>query len=278
MKLLERFWQPLVALTLVLSISVPSLATAQDTLDPFDDNIQEFLASLDIEVGPTETLWQDKEFVEFVSSYQNIEAEVRAIQESFVTIAHEALDLLEAGVQIEDRRVRDALELPRDLTDAELQEIKMELNSMRTELDNAAELFLSEDALLQEMGGIDGLFDMIELITLFDDYDEYDDYNYDDQLWVYAWADTYDAVEAGNIVTLMSEIEGPFSEEEVEVTWTQTYGPEVTWLNTDSPFNAAFIVPNYDTLGDEMYLEFEVTVKAGDQEDYSFVFVDLVMG
>ena len=281
MKLFARFWQPFVALSLVLSLCAPAIATAQDTLDPFDDNIQEFLTSLGIKVGPTETLWQNKEFVEFVSSYQKIEAEAHSIQESFVAIANEALDMLESGVAINDKRVRDALDLPDDLSDEDLAEIRMELADMRAELNDASEAFLSENLFLDEIGGVDGLFDMIQLVSMFRDYE--DEYSYDDSytdgsLWVYGWADTYDAVEAGNIVTLMSEVDGTFSDDQVEITWEQTAGPDVIWLNTDSKYNAAFIVPQYDTLGDDTYLEFMVTAKAGDQVDYNYVWVDLVVG
>jgi hypothetical protein len=277
MKFLRRFWHGFIALTLIASLVGPSIATAQDTLDPNDDNIKEFLASLNIQLQPTDTLWQNKEFVEFVSSYQNIRTEVRSMQESIIAIAYEVLDLFEAGATILDPRIREALDIDEDISDEELQAGLMELANLRKMIDENAEEFLNEDLLMGDMTNLDDLFDLIDLFGVLDENDYYDDY-YTDGFYLYAWQDPYDIVEAGNIVTIMSEIDGNFTKDDLEITWTQLNGPDVTWLNTDSKYTSAFIVPEYDILGDDTYLEFEVHAKAGDQEDWAYVYVDLVMG
>lgn len=59
MKYFRYLRQFILPLAIVVAIGIPGLVTAQDTLDPFDDNIQEFLAFMEIELEPTETIWQD---------------------------------------------------------------------------------------------------------------------------------------------------------------------------------------------------------------------------
>ncbi len=279
MKLIQRFWHSFIALTLLASLTLPAIATAQDTLDPNDDNIKEFLASLNIQLQPTDTLWQNKEFVEFVSSYKNIQTEVRSMQESIIAIAYEVLDLFEAGATLSDPRIREALDIDADISDEELQAGLMELANLRKMIDEHADEFLNEDLIMGDMSNLDDLFELIDLfdvLNLDDDY--YDDDYYTDEFYLYAWQDPYDIVEAGNIVTMMSEIDGDFTMDDLEITWTQLNGPDVTWLATDSEYTAAFIVPEYDTLGEDTYLEFEVHAKYGDKEDWTYVYVDLVLG
>jgi hypothetical protein len=60
--------------------------------------------------------------------------------------------------------------------------------------------------------------------------------------------------------------------------WTQTDGPEVIWLDTDSQHDTAFIVPSLEGF-DGDYLTFELFVSDDEgNESTSYVYVDLERG
>lgn len=240
---MKNFRLPARACLVMFGFSVlvlPFKATAQDTINPYDENVNSFLDSMGIKVQLGEVLWSDQDFVEFVQSQQNLEAKTELLIDTMAELFIGYLELYEKGANINDPRFQELFKLSKA--------DKEELNTMKQAfLEEWAKMKNNPDDLFSELWGL-GLGD-----SLWQDESIWDDCGAECENLptVFAYSDAYDLAHEGNIVYLYGDYYTPVEGSDVTVTWEQTYGPEVTWLNVENKTDAAFIVPNYDDFDDK---------------------------
>lgn len=247
-----KFFFAMLAMLALIVPALPQAAGAADYLDPYDEDTHSFLSELGIKLDPADPLWQDDDFISLINAKNAIENNAMAVIDYLIEIYSDAFEMIRHIDSISDPKFDDynLAEEDRELLDEMKQSMIDELEALKNDKDEL----------------IESLFD-------FDFYDFADpDFDYEsDYLYVYAWSDYYydETPQPGKIVWLYSEYDNPEGGE-VDVSWEQTDGPEVTWLNTDSQTGAAFIMPAYEDT-DYEYLEFKVTVDNGVETDYSYV-------
>lgn len=251
------------------ALLMPSATFAQtQTVNPFDENVQQLLESMDLDISPTDSIWNNREFNEFIESYLTLVDKGEEMIDLFAEIGLGFFDLVEKVDRVQDQRFAEFKLSDNDRAeiDRERQTIKDELEEFKSGEENFLDLFFSGF-----LGGFGDPFDD------FDDYDEYE-YDFESDFWVDSYTTTDYFTEAGNIVFMQSDAFG--GEGDVMFTWEQTWGPEVQlFLNTEDDSTLAFITPEYDVLGDQMYIEFMITATDEAGNSYtSYAWVDLVMG
>jgi hypothetical protein len=251
---------------------LPSLVFAQEApINPYDEDVAQFLEMLEIELSPTESIWSDPTFVEFMNDYKELMSKSDELVDLLADVTLGFLDLVEKGDSIADARFQEIMELS-DGDREELQNVRTDITEELDDLKNDEMGFIEFFLLGMMTDGLDDFNDD------YDDNEFYDDYDFEESLWVDAYTETYEAVEAGNIIFMEANVFQAVGD--VIYTWEQTYGPDVTnFLSTEGEGTMAFIIPEYDLLGDDTYIEFIVTVvdEAGN-EDYNYVWADLIMG
>ncbi len=248
--------KPLLGLLSAVLAFTPLLVKAQDTINPYDENVIDFLESIDIHVEPTEYLWSQQDFVAFISKQKEVEAGYRQLSDAFIKVLSDSFDMIELGAQVNDPRFEAAFGSLSPEQIAELKNAKAEIEAelMNFDLDESLSAFFL-------LGFFQGLNDF--------SWDEEDYYYEGDAFVLDAWAEPA-YVQAGNIVWLKAETEADLAS--TSFAWEQAYGPEVTWLNTDSLTDAAFIAPAYSE--EEPYLEFILTAENADGIVERYVYVD----
>lgn len=267
-----KIWLVTIVVT-SMTITFPAAASAQ-TLNPYNPGIKSFLEGLGLDISPNESIWSDREFIQFIEKQQELQKRSDEFFNLLGELAFGSFDLIDLGNKIDDKRFEDLFGLDAEQL-AELETIRaemlQELEDIKKEAGQSVEqLFLG--GFLQGLHG----FDEFDFEDNYDDYEyDYEDEYNDNAPYIYdAYAEPWEPVAAGRIVRLYSDIENLDQNSEMTITWEQTFGPDVMWLNTENASEAAFIVPQYDP--EEInYLEFMVTAENEYGSDEYYVFVDL---
>lgn len=219
------------------------------TISPGDVDAMELLEMMDIHLQATDEVWSDPNFVALVEKY-------RAFKANAITIIDDA--------QVSVTILLDMLTLSNKIDHPSFQQGTIDTTE---EIDALRAILVQqlEDAKLDPTPFVEGL---LSILAPMDDYE----YTYDEQApYAYGYSDPYEAVEAGRIVWLMDDSYNPL-ETDMTISWQQTYGPDVTWLTTDSETDVAFIMPSLE-YEDSDYLTFEVTADNGYSSDTYEVYV-----
>lgn len=212
-------------------------------ISPGDTDAQELLSSLGIELQPSDELWYNADFIALVQKYKELRSQGLDIVGQVGELVLEAFDMTDIGSRI-DREEFQAIFAMTPEEKAQQEELKAYIKENLDAFKANPDAFLSE--ILNNLGTTDNLFP--------EPYDENAPY-------AYGYSDPYDAVDTGRIVWLHDGSYNPL-DGEMTVTWEQTYGPSVTWLNTTSKNDAAFIMPSLaDAEAD--YIVFTVTADNG---------------
>lgn len=271
---ISRFWGSLITLTVMMTSLLAPLSVSAQSADPYNESLTDFLSELDLEFQPGDAVWSDPTFVEFADSYQELENLNLEYNQILQEMALQFKVLFEKILQVNDTKFQQQLDSNEDT----LQFIE----ELKTILDLAADSYGSAD----ESNSFDQIFNIIfeQIIDRglsaydYDDTIDEDEYFYG-YPYVYGYVEGEDSVDAGKLIRMNSEAYD-FESTELDYEWTQISGPEVTlWMNTDLESDIAFIVPQYDILGDETFMEFEVTVTDEfGNEASGYVWVNLIMG
>lgn len=252
----QRYFAVLATLSLLAALVLPQQTLAArtiwlqrqqqestfvSTISPADPQALELLDILHIELQATDPLWSDADFIAFVMKYKEIRQNGIDLISDLGDLVLQAFDLDDLGAKVDDERIQQAFALTEEERAAQ--------EELKTYIKENLEAFKADpNAFLEEfVGSMDGL-------------DDYEFIN-DEIPYAYGYADPYGPVEAGRVVWLYNDSYNPLGTD-MTATWTQTYGPEVTWLNTDSGGNAAFIMPDLQDSGYD-YLLFELMVDNG---------------
>lgn len=223
------------------------------TISPADPEAQEILALLQIELQATDPVWSDQDFIALVTKYKDIRRQGIDLIGEAAELVLQAFELDELGERIDDERFQDAFAL-NEYERQQQEELKAYIKENIEAFKQDPDAFL--EGFLNSFQGYEDEY--------FYEYDEYAPY-------AYGYADPYEPVEAGRVVWLYDDSYNPL-ESEMTVTWRQTYGPDVTWLNTTSTKDVAFIMP--DLSGTDSYLAFEVTADNGSGTSTYEVYVE----
>ncbi len=216
------------------------------SISPADEDAQALLKDLNITLEASDPLWNDSNFIALVQKYKEIRALGLDIVGQIGELVLQAFDMVDIASQI-DRAEFQAISPQTPEEKAQQEELKAYIR------ENIDALKADPDAFFEQILG--------NLPAPEQPY-EFEHEEYDSQSpYAYGYADPYDAVEAGHVVWLFDDSYNPLSNE-MTITWTQTSGPDVTWLNTTSDRDVAFIMPSLQGEGED-YLSFTVTADNG---------------
>ncbi len=233
-----------------------ALAQQQVVLNPFDEATNALLADFGITLQPVDPLWQDPLFVEFVLTLQAaVAAEQAGDYAKTMTLAFTLLDL---GKQIPNEQVQDSVSMTPE------QEASFDVLRDLIEADPKG-FEQNPEAVLEQWYAI-----MLEQV--FVEYEEeYTSYLDQHPVQVaYPYSESW-YTEPGRVSWLKVDTG---SVQGISAEWTQVAGTPVTWLNTVSPTDRAFLTPNVGPDGE--YLEFVAVVTDGKESFSTRVYVTVV--
>ncbi len=218
------------------------------TISPGDVDAMELLSFLDIELQATDEVWSDANFIAMVQKYRDFKANAITIIDDAQVSVNLLLDMVSLSTQID----HEAFDVGTVDTTEEVEALR------------ALMVQQLEDSKIDPTPFVESLLSILAPMDSTYEYDEQAPY-------AYGYSEPYEAVEAGRIVWLMDDSYNPL-ESDMTITWEQTYGPEVTWLTTDSATNVAFLMPSLANEESD-YLAFEVTADNGYASDSYEVYV-----
>lgn len=203
-------------------------------LDPYSAENEALLEELGIELQPVDPIWQDEDFAEFLALMKEadrLETEGDLVNAMYTLFA--AIDLMD------EINHRELTLLPEEREFFDRLRSAIDENPFAFEAD--PEYFLVEQVLV-----IWGE----ELEKAFEEYEENLGVNE-----IYAYADPGGYAYPEETVYLRLSTTAP---EGLDVSWRQTYGPNVQWLATSSNLESAFIVPQ-GSEGESLIFEYTIT-------------------
>lgn len=201
--------------------------SAQSKIDPFDDEVNELLAEMDITLQPTDPIWQDPTFIAFVEKIQEAISyeEVGDIGNALLSV----FDAVEIATQIDHKEFNKNF----SVTDEEYQVFL----DFREDINTNYDEFMADPAAFMIAWYSELLIEVFEA-EFGESID--DEFQYNSLTGVYGFVAPSIFVEPGQVVYLrVANVDS----DDINVTWSQATGPAVSWIETDAPNTPAFIVP-----------------------------------
>lgn len=257
---------------LVAFIAIPQSALAQSTkvllkiqedaklqnlsvIDPYDDEVNELLAELDIKLQPTDPIWQDPKFIAFIEKMQ--EAIAYEEKEDLANALLASFDAYELATQIDHREFVKIFTVTSE-------EYQLYLD-LREDIDSNYNEFTSDPA-----GFLIDWYSELFFEAFEAEFGaELEKFEYNTLSGIYGFVAPSIFVEPGQVVYLrVANVDS----DDINVTWSQATGPAVEWL-TDNSNERSFIVPQVQDLS---LLTFDMVASNGKDSIANTVYIKVL--